>query len=128
MRGIGWSCIRRPSLGTSIAPIFWARDLTTGVRMNEMSIADTSAAARRAIVGNSIVMMMIRSFGDQRAAKPTFLCTLRSVLYAMAWAFSAPWRYRASRAALSLSRRSVSSRIGRSASTTASPTAGLKMP
>ena len=45
IRGMGWSCIRRPSLGTSTAPTFCAKDLTTGVATKEMSSAVIRAVA-----------------------------------------------------------------------------------
>ena len=52
MRGIGWSCTRRPSLGTSIAPTFSAKPFTGGVIKNEMIIAtakDRSTLSHTAI-------------------------------------------------------------------------------
>ena len=58
IRGMGWLCIRRLSLGTSTAPTIWAMDFTTGVAMKEISRAATSAAAIRAMAGNSIVILL----------------------------------------------------------------------
>ncbi len=68
------------------------------------------------------------SFSSYRARKPTFLYTFRKVFMATYSARSAPARQTVSRYALSASSRSVSSRMGRRHSTTASPTTGLKAP
>ena len=44
MRGMGWSCIRRPSLGTSTAPTRKARARTTGVVIRATTAAVSIAA------------------------------------------------------------------------------------
>ena len=43
--GMGWSCIRRLSRGTSTAPILKARERTTGVAIRATTAATSRAAA-----------------------------------------------------------------------------------
>ncbi len=45
MRGMGWSCIRRPSLGTSTAPNFTDSTFTTGVAAQDTTAAATNASS-----------------------------------------------------------------------------------
>ena len=51
IRGMGWSCIRRPSLGTSTAPMRTARSFTTGVVIRATTRATIRAAATMPIRG-----------------------------------------------------------------------------
>ena len=74
MRGMGWSCMRRPSLGTSTALTRMARFFTTGVATRATTRATTRAAATMPMRGRSRFLGMgICSLSYYRARKPTFL-------------------------------------------------------
>ena len=79
MRGMGWSCMRRPSLGTSTAPTRKARERTTGVVIKATTAAANSAAAHRADYRefnrrqHEAVPRLQLIWSGQRATKPTFL-------------------------------------------------------
>ena len=45
IRGMGWSCIRRPSLGTSTAPTFTDSAFTSGVEAKDTAAASASASS-----------------------------------------------------------------------------------
>ena len=45
IRGIGWSCIRRPSRGTSMAPTLTDSAFTSGVVAKDTTPASTSASS-----------------------------------------------------------------------------------
>ena len=56
MRGMGWWCIRRLSVGTSIAPTFCASRFTSGVTAKESTAALRSASPTRRIkFGSKII-------------------------------------------------------------------------
>ena len=57
MRGMGWLCIRRPSLGTSTAPTRKARERTTGVEIRATTAAASRAAAAVPTTESSMVMV-----------------------------------------------------------------------
>ena len=45
IRGMGWSCIRRVSLGTSTAPTFTDSAFTSGVEAKDTTAASPSASS-----------------------------------------------------------------------------------
>ena len=60
MRGMGWSCIRRLSLGTSTAPYFTASTFTRGVATQETIAADSRASRRYQM--SSDAKIFVKSF------------------------------------------------------------------
>ena len=86
MRGMGWSCTRRLSLGTSIAPTFSAKRLTGGV-MTYATSSDTANASsifiQSARPGNiKIYLQFVLLSQKGFSTRPTRLYTLRRVLEA----------------------------------------------
>ena len=103
IRGMGWSCILRPSLGTSTAPTFTDSAFTNGVAARDTAAASPNASNTvqmswdamillRLFNKNSLLFPGVSLFPAYRGRKPTFLYTLRRVLLAMYSAFSAPAR------------------------------------
>ena len=75
IRGIGTLCIRRASLGTSMAPTRQAKDLTIGVARKLTISATASASTMVAIIVNSFNIRFYppNDGGPHRSTKPTFL-------------------------------------------------------
>ena len=66
--GMGFLCIRRLSLGTSMAPTRKAKLFATGVNINDSAIAKTKAKTAKKICVRSIILFL-----NYPAIKPIFL-------------------------------------------------------